>query len=267
MEQHARENARAWDRLAARRQAFTRPARDEQFADPLAELDGRGWLGGDVRGKRVLCLGSGGGRQSALFAAAGANVTVVDISPAMLALDREVAIERGLEVRTVEASMDDRTALATGSFDVVYQPVSTCYVADVRRVYREIARVTAGDGIYISQHKQPASLQAAMKPTALGYELTEPYYRRGPLPPAEPSLHRESGTHEFLHRLEDLVGGLCQNGFVVEDLVEPFKADPKALPGTFKHRSLFVPPYVRIKARRRRDDGGQNGHRAKLLLP
>jgi hypothetical protein len=40
---------------------------------------------------RASGLAAGGGRQSAIYATAGADVTVVDISPAMLELDRQVA--------------------------------------------------------------------------------------------------------------------------------------------------------------------------------
>ena len=270
MHSYQQHNAEAWNRLAARRQAFTRPARDEQFERPLEQLDGRGWLGGNVRGQRVLCLASGGGRQSALFAAAGAVVTVVDISSAMLALDRQVAAERGYDVRTVEASMDDLSMLEAESFDIVYQPVSTCYVPDVRRVYAQVARVIVPEGIYISQHKQPGSLQAAPAPTGRGYELTIPYYWQGPLPEAEPGLrHREPDTLEFLHRLEDLLGGLCQAGFVIEDVVEPLHADSRAEPGTFKHRSQYVAPYLRIKARRRATSARGNTGRqtSRVWLP
>ena len=49
-------------------------------------------------------------------------MTVVDISPRMLALDRQVAAERKLNIQVIEASMDDLSALATASFDVVIQP-------------------------------------------------------------------------------------------------------------------------------------------------
>lgn len=252
--------------MVARRQSFTRPATDAQFRDPLGEMDSRGWLGGDIRGRRVLCLAAGGGKHGALFAAAGAIVTVVDLSTEMLALDREVAAARQLDVRTVEASMDDLSALAPASFDVVVQPVSTCYVPDVRAVYREVARVIIPGGLYISQHKQPVSLQADTRTTNRGYELVEPYYRTGPLPPVTGSLHREAGTQEFLHRWEDLVGGLCQNGFVVEDLVEPQHADPHAERETFAHRSTYAPPYVRIKARRL-GAAATSGHPRGLWLP
>jgi SAM-dependent methyltransferase len=242
-------NRRAWDARARKGERFARPAPDEQFHAPLKQVDPRGWLG-DISGKRVLCLAAGGGRQSALYAAAGAAVTVVDISPEMLVLDRQVASERGFDIRAVEASMDDLAALPAAGFDIVIQPVSTCYVADILAVYREVARVIVGGGLYISQHKQPTSLQAEVKPRGAGYALTEPYYRQGPLPPVSGSLHREAGTLEFLHRWEQLIGGLCHAGFVVEDLTEPYHADEKAEPGSWAHRSRYIAPYVRIKARR-----------------
>ena len=244
------QNRNAWDALARIGEHHTLPARDEEFRDPLSALDSQGWLGPDLRGQRVLCLAAGGGRQAPLFAAAGAEVTVVDISPEMLAADRRVARRHGLKLRTVESSIDDLSILEPSAFDVVAQPVSTCYVRDVRLVYRQVARVLRPGGLYVSQHKQPASLQTSAEPSPRGYDLTEPYYRRGPLPPVANSPHREGGTLEFLHRWEDLIGGLCQNGFVIEDLVEPFHARPDANAGSFAHRCRFVPPYVRIKARR-----------------
>jgi len=243
-------NRRAWDALVRQEQRFTRPARDEDFRDPLAAVDANGWLGASIAGKRVLCLAAGGGRQSALYAAAGAWVTVVDISPEMLALDREVAAERGLDLRVVRASMDDLSMLPAAGYDIVIHPVSTCYVADVLAVYREVARVTDAGGIYISQHKTPTSLQTAVEPSTQGYEIIETYYRTGPLPTVVGSPHREPGTLEFLHRWEELVGGMCRAGFVIEDLIEPVHAKPDAEPGSFAHRSRYVAPYVRIKARR-----------------
>jgi SAM-dependent methyltransferase len=243
-------NRRAWDALVRDRQRFTLPATDADVADPLAAADGNGWLGPSIAGRRMLCLAAGGGRQSALYAAAGAMVTVVDLSGEMLALDRQVAAERGFEIRTIETSMDDLSMLPTAAFEIVIHPVSTCYVADVAAVYREVARVTEAGGLYISQHKQPSSLQADIHPSANGYELIEPYYRGGPLPAVEGSPHREPGTLEFLHRWEELIGGLCRAGFVIEDLIEPLHAEPQAAPGAFGHRSRYVAPYVRIKARR-----------------
>jgi SAM-dependent methyltransferase len=242
-------NRRAWDERARTGARFARPATDDEIARPNSLTDATGWLG-EVCGKRLLCLAAGGGKHAPLYAAAGAEVTVVDISGEMLALDRQVAAEKRLSLRTVEASMDDLAALGDGSFDIVCQPVSTCYVPDVLAVYREVARVLTVGGLYLSQHKQPGSLQTGTRPTPAGYELAEPYYRDGPLPEVVGSLHREQGTLEYLHRWEELIGGMCRAGFVIEDLSEPQHAKPGAAPGTFGHRSRYVAPYVRIKARR-----------------
>ena len=242
-------NRRAWDAMVRQKQRFARPARDSDFQTTLKELDPCGWLG-DVRDKKLLCLAAGGGRQGPIYAAAGAEVTVVDISGAQLELDREVARERKLDLRTIQTSMDDLSMLPRAEFDLVIQPVSSCYVEDIRPTYLEVARVTRPNGIYVSQHKQPVSLQADVKSTSNGYEITEPYYREGPLPPVVGSLHREEGTMEFLHRWEQIIGCMCRSGFVIEDLTEPLHAKPDAAQDSFAHRSAYVAPYVRIKARR-----------------
>src|SRR4029450_12084334 len=115
-------NRRAWDERVREGECFTRPARDEDFADPLKTVDGLGWLDGDIRGRRLLCLAAGGGKHGPLYAAAGASVTVVDIRHAMLELDRQVAAERKLDLRTVLTSMDDLAAFHSGEFDIVIHP-------------------------------------------------------------------------------------------------------------------------------------------------
>lgn len=245
------QNRRAWDERALSGAQYATPATPEEFRKPLAAVDHCGWLGGDVTGKRLLCLAAGGGRHGALFATAGAIVTVVDISPRLLDLDRQVAAERGLNIRLVEASMDDLSPLADASFDVVVQPVSTCYVPDIQPVYLEVARVLVAGGVYVSQHKQPASLQADLIPTGRGYMLNETYVRKGPLPAVmQNHQHREVGTVEYLHCWEALIGGLCKAGFVLEDLAEPRHANLQAEPGTAGHRACYVAPFVKLKARR-----------------
>jgi SAM-dependent methyltransferase len=244
------QNRAAWNRLAESGSQFAKVATDEEYLNPLAALDGRGWLPKSVAGLDVLCLASGGGWQSILYAAAGARVTVVDLSPAMLSLDAREASRRGLSVRIVEASMDNLGCLAESAFDIVHQPVSTCYVPNVATVYCQIARVLRTGGLYVSQHKQPTSLQVTHRDAKDRYVLGLDYYREGPLPMVPDQSYRESGAVEFLHSWAELIGGLCRSGFVIEDLVEPLRADVGASAGQIGHRGRFVPPYVRVKARR-----------------
>ncbi|MFO0422558.1 MAG: class I SAM-dependent methyltransferase [Planctomycetia bacterium] len=253
------QNARAWDRLAQGRAALARPAVDEAFGDPRAWLGsggsvgaaGRSWLPGRLDGLAVRCLAAGGGKHGPLYAAAGAKVTVLDISPAMLDLDRQVARERKIDLEILQGSMDDLSMLREGRFDLVIHPVSTCYLSDVARVFREVARVTKPGGLYVSQHKSPASLQASLEPDALGrYAIVHPQAGGQPLPPEPPSRLREAGTQEFVHSLSALLGGICAAGFTIEDVCEPDHTQPGAVAGTFAHRAAFIPPYIRILARR-----------------
>ena len=247
---YRRKNAAAWNHLVEQGSKFATVATDAEVANPLRVLDGRGWLPASVAGLNVLCLAAGGGWQSILYAAAGANVTVVDLSTAMLRLDEREARRRGYTIRAIEASMDDLQPLTEGFFDVVHQPVSTCYVPNIRAVYGEIGRVLRDGGLYISQHKQPASSQITHRTPQGQYVIGLEYYREGALPSTEDVSYRETGTTEYLHRWEELIGGLCQAGFALEDLSEPYRADRTAAIGHFGHRGRYTPPYVRLKARR-----------------
>lgn len=244
-------NQAAWDRMANNSHTLTRPVSDDEMRQPLKTIDPSGWLAGGIEGWNVLCLAAGGGRHGPLYTAAGGKVTVVDLSGAMLERDRYVAQSRGLDLRTIQTSMDQLDMLLDAEFDLVIHPVSTCYLPSVARVFTEVARVTRPGGLYISQHKQPTNLQASLTTSAGQYTIQHAYYDAGPVPRAtEPSKLREPGTREFAHSWASLLGGICQSGFTIEDVTEPMHAKTDAPIGSFHHRCYFIPPYIRLKARR-----------------
>ena len=244
-------NRRAYDRMAEHGHFLTTPVSPEELAKPLQVLDARGWLGGNIRGWQVLCLAAGGGRQGPLYAAAGAKVTVLDISSGMLERDRIMAEQLGMDLRLVQASRTDLSAFGDAQFDLVAHPVSTCYVDRIDRVFEEVARVLKPGGLYVSQHKQPVNLQTSLRIAAGHYILETPVGDRArPVEPGESSFLREPHTVEIAHSLESLLGGICRAGMVIEDLVEPDHTQPDALPNTMAHRSRYAPPYLRVKARK-----------------
>ena len=253
-------NAAAWDRLAKAHDALASPACDEAFTDPRNWLGTGGpadrpWLPSSLRGLEVLCLAAGGGKHGPIYAAAGASVTVVDLSASMLDLDRQVARERKLHLELIQSSMDELTMLENDYFDLVIHPVSSCYLPTLKQVFSEIVRVCRPGGLYMSQHKSPRSLQSSLQPNLNGrYELLFPECQSGDnsraLPPAPPSRLREAGTDEFVHSLTDILGGICRAGFSIEDFFEPNEGDQEAVCGSFTHRAAFLPPYIRILARK-----------------
>ncbi|EDV0150123.1 class I SAM-dependent methyltransferase, partial [Salmonella enterica subsp. enterica] len=118
-------NQAAWDKQAEQQQAWSTPVSAELIAaakqgnwdvhltpQPLPKT----WLG-DVKGKRILCLASAGGQQAPVLAAAGADVTVFDLSDKQLEHDRQVAQRDGLTLQAVQGDMRDLSAFADGTFD------------------------------------------------------------------------------------------------------------------------------------------------------
>ena len=247
-------NRRAYDAMAKSEHFLTTPVLTSELSKPLEILDARGWLGGDIRGWKVLCLAAGGGRQGPLYAAAGAEVTVVDISPEMLETDRRVAAELGMNLRILNCSMVDLAPLRDEEFDLVAHPVSTCYVVDVASVFREVSRVLKPGGLYVSQHKQPVNLQTSLRTVNGHYTIETAIGERAKsVAPGESSWLREPNTAEFAHSLETILGGICRSGMVIEDISEPDHAKSNSAPDSMSHRSRFIPPYLRIKARKRGD--------------
>jgi ubiquinone/menaquinone biosynthesis C-methylase UbiE len=249
-------NAEAYNRMARDGHILATPVRDDELANPLAVVDGRGWLGGSIQGWNVLCLAAGGGRHSALYAAAGARVTVLDISEGMLELDRLVCHRHRFDVRLIQGSMVAMPMLRDNEFDLVVHPVSTCYIPDVRPVFAEVARVLRGGGLYISQHKSPFNLQTSLCTERGRYWIeSEVGAIAKKVEPGQSSSLRESYAKEFAHSIESILGGICRSGMHIEDLSEPEHANASAEPDSPGHRARFVPPYIRIKARRAKPSG------------
>ena len=107
------------------------------------------WFG-DLAGKRVLGLASGGGQQIPIFAALGAKCTVLDYSPMQCESERIVAEREGYEVEILRADMTQPLPFSDETFDLIFHPVSNCYIEDVRPVFRECWRVLKAGGALLS---------------------------------------------------------------------------------------------------------------------
>ena len=173
----------------------------------------------------------------------------------MLELDREVAAERALDIRVIETSMDDLSMFTNEEFDIVIHPLSTCYLPSLPKCFLRWHELPCGS-LYISRINSH-SLQTGMKRSQNGYELMEPYYRTGPLPPVQGTRLRE-GEYGIVHRWEEIIGGICRSGFVIEDLVEPFHADPEAPRDTFQIDAVRpLRAYQSAQCHENRSDAGK----------
>ena len=218
-------NREAWNRQVEGGNPWTRPvgpeviaaARRGEWSVVLTETKAvpREWFG-DVEGRDVLCLASGGGQQGPVLAAAGARVTVYDNSPRQLDRDREVAAREGLEIRTVEGDMRDLGAFEDASFDLVFHPVSNCFVPEVRPVWREAYRVLRSGGVLLAGFLNPVLYVFDMQAGDAG-EMRVAH--RLPYADALGDEAREDPL-EFSHSLSDQIGGQLEAGFLLAALYE-----------------------------------------------
>ncbi len=107
------------------------------------------WLPKDIKGKKVLCLASGGGQQAPIFSAIGCETTVLDISEKQLEQDILVAKRDNLIINTVKGDMCDLSMFANDSFDIVFCPVSVTYIADTLPVFKECYRILKQGGSFM----------------------------------------------------------------------------------------------------------------------
>ena len=117
MDEIARYNKDRWEELAEANVEFSRPYLDLDPPRARECVDPHGMIG-EVDGKDVLCLASGGGQQSAAFGVLGANVTVLDLSETQLQRDRQAAAHHGRRIETVQGDMRDLSRFGDASFDV-----------------------------------------------------------------------------------------------------------------------------------------------------
>lgn len=176
-----------------------------------------------MAGCDVLGLACGGGQQGPIFAALGAKVSILDNSPRQLARDGEVAQREGLEIALHEGDMRDLSAFPDQAFDLVFHPVSNCFIHEVRPVWREAFRVLRSGGILLAGFCNPAMYLFDGPALDRGEFLvhhTLPFDPRT-FPPE--ILAHEFGDNrplEFSHSLEDQIGGQLDTGFRLTDLFE-----------------------------------------------
>jgi SAM-dependent methyltransferase len=182
-----------------------------------------------LQGADILCLASGGGQQGPVLAAAGANVTVFDNSPRQLEQDRLVAEREGLDLITVEGDAVDLSMFPDGSFDLVFNPVSTVFMAEVRPVWKEAHRVLRHGGILMTGSMNPVHYIFDLYKADEGIlEVAHsiPYSDLTSIPKEDlDELVHKGLPLEFGHSLTDLLGGQCDAGFVITDLYEDYMLD------------------------------------------
>lgn len=198
----------------------------------------RKWFGGSLVGKRLLGLASGGGQQMPIFSAAGADCTVLDYSDRQLESEAFVAEREGYQIRIVKADMTRPLPFPDESFDLIFHPVSNCYVEEVVPIFRECFRVLRHGGVMLGGYDIGTNYLVDEDEERIVNSL--PF---NPLknPDQMRQLQEQDCGVQFSHTLEDQLGGQLKAGFVLTDLYEDFNEEGRLA-------ELHIPSFVAVRA-------------------
>ena len=233
-------NRAAWDRMADAGDQFyhaVTPAAIEQaraskmriIVTPTKPVP-MDWLL-PLQGRDILCLAGGGGQQAPLLAAAGANVTVLDLSEKQLQRDLDIATREGLTIKTIASDMRDLSQLESSSFDLILNPTSNCYCPDVRPVWQESFRVLRPGGKLIAGFIKPVYYLFDAQKMDRGKLKV-----RHKIPYSD--MHLDSDERkstlgdrplEYGHSLTDQIGGQTDAGFEIISFYEDRWGDEDVL--------------------------------------
>lgn len=191
-----------------------------------------------MRDSKILGLASGGGQQMPIFTALGAKCTVLDYSEKQIASEIEVAERENYEIKTVRADMTKPLPFENETFDLIFHPVSNCYIEDVLPVWKECFRVLKKGGILL------AGLDNGINFIFDDDETTP--VRKLPFNPLkdeqlyEFSIENDWGI-QFSHSIEEQIGGQLKAGFILEDIYEDTN-------GSGRLHDLNVPTFFATKA-------------------
>ena len=170
-----------------------------------------------LAGKRILGLASGGGQQMPIFAALGAECTLLDYSERQLQSDRFVAEREGYAIETVRADMSRPLPFADNSFDLIFHPVSNCYIEEVEPLWRECHRILTDGGLLMAGLDNGINYlfdddeREVVHPLPFN-PLKDPHLLK--------VLEAEDGGIQFSHTLEEQIRGQLKAGFRLLDLYE-----------------------------------------------
>ena len=146
---------RTWNEIAPHYQAEHRIPCDFVHYGPHCPNEDQLQLIGDVKGRRVLEIGCGGGQCSIAFAKRGAIATGIDISDEQVAFARELARQHGVEATFHQGDVTSLNGIADESQDVVFSAYALMYVERLDRCFAEVRRVLVSGGLFVSSTDHP----------------------------------------------------------------------------------------------------------------
>lgn len=174
------------------------------------------WFG-DLSNKKLLGLASGGAQQIPIFSALNAKCSVLDYSKKQIQSEIDFSKIAGYEVETYLYDMTKPLPFEDETFDIIFHPVSNCYVEKVEPIFKECYRILKKGGILLCGLDN-----------GINYIFDEDEKFIVNKLPFNPLVNKEQYNQlikedcgiQFSHTLTEQIGGQLKAGFKLVDLYE-----------------------------------------------
>ncbi len=220
-------NSETWDLWSSEKCEWTLPISHEEYNKTTEENFAvyltpcipvpHAWFDG-LCDKKILGLASGGGQQMPIFSKLGAHCTVFDYSESQLQAERDVANRENYSINIVKGDMTKRLPFDDESFDLIFHPVSDCYIEKVEDVLKECFRVLKKGGRLLCGFDNGINFLFGEDSLKVVNKL--PFNPlKMPTERLEKMIDNGEGV-QFSHSLEEQIGGQLKAGFRLVELYE-----------------------------------------------
>lgn len=248
------DNRASWDAIAKAWQ-------DERYGDRFGTKLMWSWRAseddlhvlGNVRGKRAIVLGCGGGQDAVALEKLGATVVGIDTSPKQLAYARGYAQRNSADnVSFVECALEDLSRFDDASFDLAVSILVFDYVERLGEALAEAARVLKPGGVLAIAVKHPLDVIVDAHPYEPLYRVVTSYWTGE----QDRTLSFKDGTEAtlraYFRTVEQWFDALAAAGFTAERIIEPKEgALPRIADELDNHWMSLMPYTLVLRARKR----------------
>jgi len=208
-----------WNQTSKKYQDNSNISTSSAHYGPFAPNEDKLKLLGNIKGKKILEIGCGGGQCSIALSKKGANCTGLDISEEQLKFARKLSIKENQNIIFIKKDIQTLKGIKSNTYDVVFSAFAIQYVPNLSMIFREVYRVLKKDGVFVFSFDHP--FYSIISPSTL--KITQSY---NTLKRFEETTTGVDGTKKkfiaYSRKISDTFNSLVNSGFYVERIIEPF---------------------------------------------
>lgn len=222
-----------WDKYSDYYQKCSKITTEAAHYGPFSPNEDELYLLGDIKNKKILELGCGGGQCSIAFAKKGAKCTAIDFSENQLKFADRLTKKARLKINFVKSDIQDFKIKKNEKFDIVFSSFALQFVPDLNSCFRNINKVLKTGGLFIFSLDHPFYSVVSNKGI-----IESSYYQTGKcIQWTTGDVFQKSSELKdtkipfiiYKRKVSDIYNGLTEAGFRVNKILEPntfSKKDP-----------------------------------------